>query len=60
MEEMVEQLIMKTGISKEQAEQVVDFLKQNAHKLPEWLGQSDVAKDLLGKLPGGLGGLLGR
>jgi len=59
MEEMIEQLVMKTGISKEQAESVVDFLKQNAHKLPEWLGQSEFAKDLVGKLPGGLGKLLG-
>ena len=59
MEEMIEQLVMKTGISKEQAESVVDFLKQNAHKLPEWLGQSEFAKDLAGKLPGGLGKLLG-
>ena len=56
---MIEQLVMKTGISKEQAESVVDFLKQNAHKLPEWLGQSEIAKDLVGKLPGGLGKLLG-
>jgi len=60
MEEMVEQLIAKTGISKAQAEQVVDFLKQNAHKLPEWLGDTEFGKNLMDKLPGGLGGLLGR
>ena len=56
---LIEQLVMKTGISKEQAASVVDFLKQNAHKLPEWLGESEFAKDLVGKLPGGLGKLLG-
>jgi len=59
MEEMIEQLITKTGLSREQAEQVVDFLKTNAHKLPEWLGQTDLGKDLMGKLPGGLGGMFG-
>lgn len=46
MEEMVKQLIMKTGITKEQANQVVEFLKQNAHKLPEWLGDTDFGKTL--------------
>lgn len=60
MEEMVEQLVAKTGLSKEQAGQVVDFLKQNAHKLPEWLGSSELGKNLMDKLPGGLGGILGR
>ncbi len=57
MEEMIQQLVMKTGISKEQAVQVVEFLKQNAHKLPEWLGGTDIGKELASKLPGGLGGL---
>ncbi len=59
MEEMVEQLIAKTGISKEQAEQVVDFIKANAHKLPEWLGETEFGKNLAAKLPGGLGGMFG-
>jgi hypothetical protein len=57
MEEMIQQLVMKTGISKEQAVQVVEFLKQNAHKLPEWLGDTDWGKQLASKLPAGLGGL---
>lgn len=60
MEEMIAQLVTKTGISKEQAGQVVEFLKQNAHKLPEWLGDTEFGKNLMDKLPGGLGGLLGR
>lgn len=60
MEEMIQQLVVKTGISKEQAQGVVQFLKDNAHKLPEWLGDTELSKNLASKLPGGLGGLLGR
>ncbi len=58
MEEFVQGLIAKTGISEEQAQQVIAFLKENAHKVPELLG-TDAGKALTDKLPGGLGGLLG-
>ncbi len=58
MEEMISGLIAKTGISKEQAEKVVEFLKENAHKVPEWLGGTDVGQSIKDKLPGGLGGML--
>lgn len=60
MNELIQGLVQKVGLSPEQAQQVVVFLKDNAHKLPEWLGQSDLGKDLAGKLPGGLGGLFGK
>jgi hypothetical protein len=60
MEEMINGLIQKTGISREQAQSVVQFLKDNAHKVPEWLGSSEAGKDLINKLPGGLGGLFGK
>ena len=57
MEEMIEGLIAKAGLSQEQAEAVVQFLKENADKVPGWLGVD--LKDMASKLPGGLGGLLG-
>lgn len=56
MEEMIEGLMAKVGLSKEKAEQVVEFVKDNASKLPEWLGKSDMVKDIASKIPG-LGGL---
>jgi len=57
MEEMIEGLVSKVGLSKEKAEQVVQFIKDNASRLPEWLGKSDMVKDLAAKIPG-LGGLI--
>jgi uncharacterized protein YajQ (UPF0234 family) len=56
MEEMIEGLMTKCGLDKEKAEKVVDFLKDNASKVPEWL-QSDAVKSLGKKLPGPLGGM---
>jgi hypothetical protein len=58
MEEMVNGLMEKVGLSEDQAKQVVEFVKENAHKIPEWIGQNDMAKDLADKLPGGIGGML--
>ena len=58
MDEIIEGLIEKTGISKEQAEAVLTFLKENAPKVTELLG-SDAAAGIAEKLPGGLGGALG-
>lgn len=55
MEEMVNGLMKKVGLDEDQAKQVVEFVKENAHKIPEWIGQNDMAKDLAGKLPGGMG-----
>lgn len=54
MEEMIEGLMSKCGLSKEQADSVFKFLKDNASKVPEWIASSGIAS----KLPGGLGGML--
>ena len=58
MEEFITQMAAKVGISEEQAKSVVQFLKDNADKVPDLLG-SDMVSNLKSKLPGGLGGLLG-
>ena len=58
MDEILEGLTEKVGLSKEQAEAVLAFLKENAPKLGELLG-SDVIESVTDKLPGGLGGALG-
>jgi hypothetical protein len=57
MDELVQQLVHKVGLDESQAQQVVDFLKENASKIPEWLGGSDLLESLKDKLPGGLGKL---
>ncbi|MDX2055517.1 MAG: hypothetical protein SFV15_24150 [Polyangiaceae bacterium] len=55
MEQLIEGLVAKVGLSKEQAAQVVAFLKEHAHEVPGWLGLDvNALKD---KLPGGLGKL---
>jgi hypothetical protein len=59
MEELVNQLVAKVGIDKATAEKVVAFLKEHATEVPQWLGQSDIAKGVMDKLPGGLGGMFG-
>ncbi len=58
MEEFIASMVSKVGISEEQAQAVISFLKENAEKIPELLSGDglDAIKD---KLPGGLGGLLG-
>lgn len=57
MEDLVQGLISKVGLSEDKAKEVVAFLKDNAEKVPEWLGSSDVGKKIKDKLPGGLGGM---
>lgn len=59
MEDLVNQLVAKVGIDKATAEKVVNFLKENATQIPKWLGENEMAKGMLDKLPGGLGGMLG-
>jgi len=58
MEELVNQLVEKVGLDGDTARKVVDFLKEHAAELPGWL-HNDAAQSILGKLGGGLGGLLG-
>ena len=60
MEELLSQLIAKTGISEEQANQVIEFLKEHVDQLPALLGQEGggLVKALADKLPGGLGDMI--
>jgi hypothetical protein len=58
MEAMIDQLVQKAGVSHEQATQVVAFLKENAHRLPEWLGSNGIGKAVAEKFPG-FGKLIG-
>lgn len=55
MEDLIEGLVTKVGLSKDQAHKVAHFLAENAEKVPEWLGKSDTLKKLGKKLPGPLG-----
>jgi hypothetical protein len=57
MHDMIKGLVEKVGLSEEQAHKVWDFLQENAHHVPEWLGKSDTLKGLSHKLPGKLGGI---
>lgn len=59
MEDLVNQLVSKVGIDKASAEKVVAFLKEHATEIPKWLGESDVAKGVMDKLPGNIGGMFG-
>jgi len=55
MDEMINQLVEKTGIDKATAEKVANFLKEHATEIAKWLGQAGV----MDKLPGGLGSMFG-
>jgi len=57
MDELIQQLVNKVGLDEAKATQVVEFLKENASKVPEWLGGSDLLESLKDKLPGALGKL---
>jgi hypothetical protein len=58
MEELVEELVSKTGLDRGTALKVVMVIKENAHLLPDLL-ESDSAKGALGRISEHLGGLLG-
>ena len=58
MEEMIAGLMAKVGIDRATAEKVFAFLKDNAEKVPEWIGSNETAKAIVSKVPG-LGGLFG-
>lgn len=47
--DMINGLMEKVGLDEEKAKQVVEFFKENASKIPEWLGDGlDTVKDTLG------------
>jgi hypothetical protein len=57
VDKLLDELTSKVGLDRGTADKVVQFLRDNAHRLPELLG-SDAAKGVMDKLPGGLGGML--
>ena len=59
MEEFVEGLMVKCGLTKEQADQVVDYVRENADKIPELIKDSGVVDMLPDSIGDKLGGLLG-
>ncbi len=59
MNELIQQLTERFNLDPKTAEGVVAFLKENADKVPGWLGLGEKLDDLKDKLPGGLGGMLG-
>jgi hypothetical protein len=49
MQDMINGLMEKVGLSEEKAKQVVEFFKDNASKIPGWLGDGvDTVKGALG------------
>ena len=58
MDTLIAELTAKVGLDRGTAEKVAQFLKDNAHRLPELL-QGGAAKGMMENLPGGLGGMLG-
>lgn len=51
MEQFIEGLTDKVGLDRDQAERVVQFVKEHWSEIPQWLGASGI----LDRLPGGLG-----
>jgi hypothetical protein len=51
--DFITNLTEKCGISREQAEKVVAYLKDHSDEVVEFLGKSDTVKDMAGKV--GLG-----
>lgn len=55
MKELLDGLMEKVGLDESKANSVIAFLKENASKVPGWLGGA--AAGIGGKVAGGLGGL---
>jgi hypothetical protein len=58
MEKLIAELTAKVGLDRDTAEKVAQYIKDNAHRLPELL-PGDAAKGLVDRVQGGLGGMLG-
>ena len=58
MDKLIAELTSRLGLDQATAEKVAQYIKENAHRLPELL-PADVVESLKGRLPGGLGGILG-
>lgn len=48
MEELINKLVEKTGVSEETAKKVAEFIKEHADEIPTWIGKSGLAD----KIPG--------
>ena len=62
MENFISELAERVGIDQATAEKVVDFVKENIHRLPELLGNQSAGASgggILDNLQDQLGGLLG-
>jgi hypothetical protein len=55
--DFIARIAEKCGISHEQAEKVVAFMKDHSDEVIEFLGKNDTVKGIAGKV--GLGGLFG-
>jgi len=55
--DLIARLTEKCGISREQAEKVVAYLKEHSDEVVEYLGNSDTVKDMADKV--GLGKFFG-
>lgn len=59
MDQLIDQLVVKTGIDRGVAEQVANFIKDHAQDIPKWLGEGALDKLQAGGLGDMLGGLMG-
>lgn len=49
MQDMINGLMEKVGLSEDKAKQVVEFFKENASKIPGWFGDGlDSVKEMVG------------
>jgi hypothetical protein len=58
MEKLISEMCERTGISREQAEKVVSFMKENATRLPQMLQGGNgggMASNIAGKVSGMMG-----
>lgn len=61
MENFISEMAERVGIDQATAEKVVEFVRENIHRLPELLGQNDgdASGGILDTVKDQLGGLLG-
>jgi hypothetical protein len=49
VDELIQKLVEKCGLSEDKARTVAKFIEENADEIPKWIGKSGV----LDKVPGG-------
>jgi len=55
MEEFIEKLVAKVGISREQADKVVALIKEHADDIPKWIASTSIGGAVVDKLPDSVG-----